>query len=342
MNQRFLRAYCAAACLAFCTAAPTVVRAQGTDIASEAAGRALFDEGRRLMTAGDFAAACVKFEEGQRIAPGVGMKFNLAECYEKTGRVASAWSAFRDVASMSKAQGQAERERVARERAAELEPRIPKLRLVVPEGSRVPNLELRRDGTPIGSAQWGLAIPVDPGKREIRVEAPGYEAQTLRIDVPEAKEQSLEIPLLVKKIEKVEPVKPVVAPPGADSDKGRHGSGTLRKVGLIGAGVGAVGLGVGSVFGIMASGKKSDAQPLCTPACNAEGYLLMKQAGGRADVATVSFIAGGVFLAAGLVLFFVAPQGGEKGGETSGVKAQAKAPPPFRVVPSAQGLGIQF
>jgi hypothetical protein len=240
---------------------------------------------------------------------------------------------------MSKAQGQAERERVARERAADLAPRIPKLRLVVPEASRVPNLELRRDGTPIGSAQWGLAIPVDPGTREVRVEAPGYEPQTLTIEVPEAKEQSLEIPLLVKKVEKVEAPKPAPTAAGPEPDKAKHGSGTLRKVGLIGAGVGVVGIGVGSVFGIMASGKKSDADPLCTPACNAEGYLLMKQAAGRADVSTVSFIAGGAFLAAGLVLFFVAPSGAE----TPSVKAQAKTPPPsFRVVPSAHGLGIVF
>jgi Flp pilus assembly protein TadD len=111
--------------------------AQTVDAANEATSRALFDEGRRLMQKGDYAAACGKFEEGQRLAPGIGLKFNLAECYEKVGKVASAWSAYRDVASLARTQSQETRETIATQRADAIEGRVPRLKIVVPDGHRV-------------------------------------------------------------------------------------------------------------------------------------------------------------------------------------------------------------
>src|SRR4051812_10257047 len=62
---------------------------------------ALFDEARRLMADGKFAEACPKLEESQRMDPGIGILFNLGDCYEHLGRTASAWISFRDVASIA-------------------------------------------------------------------------------------------------------------------------------------------------------------------------------------------------------------------------------------------------
>src|SRR5436189_3072489 len=104
---------------------------------SDAAGaRVLFAEGRKLVDAGNYAAACPKFEDSFRLDPGVGTNFNLADCFERIGRTASAWARFLDVAAATKAAGQVERERVARWRAAALERRL--TRMIVEVSSPAP------------------------------------------------------------------------------------------------------------------------------------------------------------------------------------------------------------
>src|SRR5262249_38113298 len=56
------------------------------------AAEGLFDQGRAAMQRGDFAQACGLLERSQRIDPAVGTLLYLAECYEKSGRTASAWA----------------------------------------------------------------------------------------------------------------------------------------------------------------------------------------------------------------------------------------------------------
>src|SRR5687767_5825288 len=86
-----------------------------------AAAESLFNEGKKLSTQGKWQEACLKFEESQRVDPGIGTLFQLANCHEKVGRTATAWAEFREVAASAKASGQGAREKVARERAAALE-----------------------------------------------------------------------------------------------------------------------------------------------------------------------------------------------------------------------------
>ena len=78
-----------------------------------------------------FAALLGTERNGQwRIAPadaGPGTEFNLADCYERAGRTASAWTTFLDLAATEHRNSgakAAERERVARDRAKGLEPRL--------------------------------------------------------------------------------------------------------------------------------------------------------------------------------------------------------------------------
>src|SRR5512138_1064153 len=73
----------------------------------------LFDEAMELMQRGQYQAACLKFEEGQRLLPAIGNQFNLAECYAKTGRIASAWVNYNQVADAARTRGEVEREQVA-------------------------------------------------------------------------------------------------------------------------------------------------------------------------------------------------------------------------------------
>ena len=57
-----------------------------------AAAQALFDQGRDLMRQNKHAEACPKLAESNRLDPAIGTLFHLADCYEQSGRVASAWA----------------------------------------------------------------------------------------------------------------------------------------------------------------------------------------------------------------------------------------------------------
>ena len=84
---------------------PRVAAAQG----DKATAEALFAEGRRLMSSGDYKTACPKFAASQKLDPGLGTSLNLADCYEKLGKTASAWAEFRDAAAAAHRVGSKER-----------------------------------------------------------------------------------------------------------------------------------------------------------------------------------------------------------------------------------------
>jgi hypothetical protein len=138
-----------------------------------ASAQALFTEAKTLMTAGKYADACPKLEESQRLATATGTKFNLADCYEHTGRTASAWAGFLSVASSAKNASQGAREKAARDRAAALEPKLSRLAVVVPAPSRAAGLAVTRDGESVGDAEWGESMPIDPGEHTVEAKAPG-------------------------------------------------------------------------------------------------------------------------------------------------------------------------
>src|SRR5450432_1599182 len=86
-------------------ARPAGAQSSGSSVAAQA----LFDDAKRLVQEGDAASACPKFEESERLEPGIGTKLNLADCYERVGRNASAWVLYLEVEDDTKHNGQVER-----------------------------------------------------------------------------------------------------------------------------------------------------------------------------------------------------------------------------------------
>src|SRR5688572_7792688 len=133
-----------------------------------AAGEALFQEGRRLMKAGDFAAACPKLEESLRLDPALGTLVNLASCEEQQGRTATAWQHWRS--AIEQLPSSDKRRSTAQARAAALEKVLARLTITLAPGAPA-EAEVKRDGVRLGRASLGLALPVDPGHHVVVVTA---------------------------------------------------------------------------------------------------------------------------------------------------------------------------
>ncbi len=164
--------------------------------ADTATAQALFDQGKKLMGEKKYAEACAKFEESQKLDPGLGTQTNLAICYESMGRTASAWSLYLEVAGAAKSSNQTDREKKARDAARALEPKLSKLTIEVtspPDG-----LEVKRNGQSVGKATWGTPIPVDPGEIKLTAMAPDRKLWEKTITVDKPGETTVTVPELEK------------------------------------------------------------------------------------------------------------------------------------------------
>lgn len=141
--------------------------------ADKATAQALFDTAKQLLKEGKYSEACPKFAESQRLDPAPGTLLNLADCYERSGMTASAWATWLEAAAATHNAGQAERERMARERAEALKGKLVSITVTVPDPSRVDGLSLKRNSDTVGTAVWGVPVPVDPGSYTIVASAPG-------------------------------------------------------------------------------------------------------------------------------------------------------------------------
>ncbi len=209
---------------------------------------ALFDAARKLMDEGQYEAACPKLAESQRLSPGMGTLFNLAHCHERVGRTASAWTLFRQVAAEARSAGQTAREADARSRAESLAPRL--VRLKVEVQAPVPGLVVQRDGDALGSGQWGVAVPVDPGTHLVVASASGFASVEKSAAVQEEGSTVVVVLPPLEPLPKASPVSPRpasspvdVPPPSKDGAASWHVpvGWTLMVTGGVGA---LVGLGI--------------------------------------------------------------------------------------------------
>lgn len=212
-------------------------------VEDQAAARALFNEARALIKDGQFAPACPKLEAAAKLYRGSGVLLNLADCYEHTGRMASAWNQFGEAASLASHAGRAEDEAEARRRQALLEPVLS--HVVARVKQAVPGLTLTWDGEELLSAAWETAIPVDAGHHNLAATAPGYTAWSTSVDVAAGASESVEIPTL-ELAPAPPPVVPELLPRAAPYWT------TRRKLGVGLASGGVVTLGVAGALALVA------------------------------------------------------------------------------------------
>ena len=217
------------------------------------------DEAKRLMNEGKYQEACTRLEESRKLVAGMATQFRLAECYEKLGRLASAWSNFVEVADAAQRAELTERERVARERAAALKSRLSYLAIQVPEGvAATPGLVIESDGIVVERARWGVATPMDPGPHRVTAKAPGK--SPFRAEVEVEGEGTKVVVSLTELADAQGPSTP--AAPTLSFEPRKSGPSPI----LLGVGYGATALaGIGGVvFAVLSNGNAAERQDQTT------------------------------------------------------------------------------
>lgn len=276
--------------------APAALAAK--DLPEGAEARALYDDGMRLWDAGRFKPACDKLAESYRLEPASGTVFNLGVCYERTGRLASAYSCYARAEEEDRRRGNTSSAKEARALADDLLPRIPKVIISVPVFVKnTEGLVVRRNGNTVPEAQWGTPIFVDPGEVTVDVSARGRAPWKM-----------------VKKVEEGKTYEMAVAPleelPMPAQKKVAIGLGGLALSGGV----------VGGIWGGIAFTRWNDVRAHCGPSipvCGQGPFLsygreLQSNASSAATVSTVAFSVGLAALGAAVYLWVSTPPHEEK------------------------------
>ncbi len=282
---------------------------------------ALFSEARKLVDAGDYKQACPKFEQSLSLNVGIGVQFNLADCWEHTGRTASAYSLFQGVAASARAVGQSNRADVAQARADALAPRL--VRLSIDVRSSDAGLVVRRNHVTLEAKDLNGAQPVDSGEYLVEASAPGKKPWQARVIVPAMSSDVIVVTVPPLEADNTPPG-PVVAalpvheepaktapiqrlpPPLPVDPKERRRSAYVISL----ASVGVVGVGLGTVFGLVYKSKNDQAKDVCPSSTNCTAKEVdyhTRLVNHAKDFRTGSFVGFGVgaaALVAATVLYF--------------------------------------
>jgi hypothetical protein len=173
-------------------------------------------------------------------------------------------------------------------------------------GNDVSAVRVTMDGEALADKLTGTALEVDPGEHVFVFQADGPSVEK-RLILHQGEKNRRERIVLAA---------PAFASPAASSaqpepaPEGARGLGSQKTLAIVAGGVGVVGVAVGSVLGLLASSKWDQAKTDCAAGC-ALGTPARDEASSAHSLATlanVSFAAGAIGLAAGAILWVVAPR----------------------------------
>jgi len=288
------------------TLAPAMAWADGTDPPS---AEALFREGRRAADDGDYATACPKFQESYRLDPAPGTLLSMADCEENRGQLARAWQHFRQLCDQLPATD--ERKAIADARARALEPRAPKLRIVLMATAPA---RVTRDDIALGRASLGTSLPVDPGRHLIVVTSPGRRERRYEVSIGEREDKEV----LVSSGEPVAAT--VLSRPHAGDVRAPAEDGSVqRTAAFVLGGVGVASFVAGTIFGVAALSNLASSNAACAGnVCSSqEAVNDFHRAQSFAVAADVTIGVGLAFIGTAIFVALTAPHG----------KRTARSPP---------------
>jgi hypothetical protein len=278
--------------------------ARAGDGEDAAAATQLFNAGRDLMRANDYAAACPKLAESARLQATVGALAKLAECEEHEGRRVSAYARWQQALNLARSTGDERTADVERE-TARLDAIVPKLRIVA-GGPMPPDVVIRLDTVELGLAGLGVPLPVEPGTHTLQVSAPHKASWSTRVETAgDGATTPITIPPLEDESSPALPPAPAFRAAAARLPPPESQS--WRTVGVIATATGVAALAGGTVLGLVALHQRDVAScpgNVCPDEASAN---TLRAAKSSADVSTALFIAGGVLAAGGLAVWWLSP-----------------------------------
>jgi hypothetical protein len=304
----------------------SAARAQPAATARDPAkAETLFKSAKALLDAGDWGAACPKFQASADLDPSVSALLKMARCHEHDGKLAAAWNDVSEALKLNRALAQPEKRRrelddYANKMLADLDKRVPRLRL---RAATVPlGLHLSQDGQPLPVAALGERLPVDAGPHEIVAESPGFAPFHASVTLAEGQALDVDIVLVPVPLAGEAPTDPKPAalppeeaqkppaPPATPATPGDPGK-TRRAAGIGLGAFGVASLGGALALGLLTMNRVSAARPLCAPdfsTCPTAGTALLDQARGMQAGAFVLLGVGAVATGTGVALFATAPR----------------------------------
>jgi hypothetical protein len=166
------------------------------------------------------------------------------------------------------------------------------------------------DGQPLAHRLDGKALRVDPGAHAFVFTAANLPPVSQTFVIRESEKERRE-PIVIGPAPAPSPALPVAAsntPDSRPANASPPGLGGRRILGLLMGGAGVTGLGVGTVFGLLASAEWNSAKSACggnTTHCSNVAAASADRSTTQTDgtVSTTAFVAGGVLLLAGTVVF---------------------------------------
>jgi hypothetical protein len=299
-----------------------------TASADDAKARAqqLFNEGLAAIEKGDPGTGCAKLRESLGLFTVANTLFNVAQCDEQDGKIASALEHWQRGLALLDARDK--RAPVAKERIAALEPRVPRLRIVVPVGQGATTVVL--DGRELAANVLDAPLLVEPGKHELLIRVPGRQERRHEVDLS-AGERTEVVATPGPAATSSAPTASASAsapqpPPTASATVGPlppdAGSG-LRTAGYVSLGIGGAGFIAAAVTGGLIVANDGRIKEGCPqPAsCPSDTFALVEKNRGLLPINAAAWGVGAAGIAAGAVMLLVA---GRKGGApTSGMEVVA-------------------
>jgi hypothetical protein len=151
----------------------------------------------------------------------------------------------------------------ATQELAQLMPRIPKLNVQVTAARAGETFEVYVDNRRMLAALVGADVPVDPGAHTVEVRGADGKAVVRQISLSEGGRE--EVVVLLD--EPQPPPKVLTAPPPKVQTAAHSEDSSRETFGWVLLGTGAVAATVGTVAGVVALGKKSELDEVCSPGC---------------------------------------------------------------------------
>ena len=266
-----------------------------------AIAESLFAAARSLSEAGRYEEAAAKFEESNKQAASASALLNLGLCFEKLGRTASAWAAYKAAVRVAKQKEEPAKVAKGEELLRAIEPTLSKLTLQ-PVGNE-PGLEVWRGETVLGTGSFGTPIAVDPGEFVLRASAPGKQLFSKKVVLAPGEALTIELPALEDEV-------PLVVPPPPVAPTAVEGPSAFLVAGAVMAGVGVSAVAVGATLGGLVLSDRDgllEDPALCpNQRCTDEGYARLTDLRATATASTAAVVGGALLAAGGGALLLVA------------------------------------